>query len=116
VIQHYEMAGDHLKKTKGYETYAAMQDHVNKGVEDVVRFFMSLQVWGTPEKCFETIKSFTQRTGAGAYTGVFSYGGMPHAEAERSLRLFAREVLPQVRKLPGAPLLAREAPLRAAAG
>ncbi len=116
VVKHYEMAGDHLKKTKGYETYAAMQDHVTKNIEDVVKFFMSIQVWGTPEKCFETIKNFTERTGAGAYTGVFSYAGMPHAEAEKSLRLFAKEVLPEVRKLPGEPLLKRETPRRAAAG
>lgn len=105
VVRHYEMAGDHLKSTKGYETYAAMQDHVNKNIEDVVKFFMSIQVWGTPEKCYETIKEFTQRTGSGAYTGVFSYAGMPYEQAESSLRLFAKEVLPEVRKLPGRALL-----------
>jgi alkanesulfonate monooxygenase SsuD/methylene tetrahydromethanopterin reductase-like flavin-dependent oxidoreductase (luciferase family) len=116
VIQHYEMAGQHLKQTKGYETYAAMQDHVNKSVDDAIKFFISLQVWGTPERCYETIKEFIGRTGAGAYTGVFSYGGMPHADAELSLRLFARDVLPELRKLPGEPLLKREAPRRVAAG
>ncbi len=57
----------------------------------------------------------TQRTGAGAYTGVFSYGGMPLADAEASLRLFAREVLPELRKLPGEPLLQRTAPPKRAA-
>lgn len=106
VIEHYEMAGDHLKNTKGYETYGAMQEHVSKSVEDAIKFFMSIQVWGTPEKCFETIKDFTTRTGAGAYNGVFSYGSMPYADVEKSLRLFARDVLPEVRKLPGQALLA----------
>ncbi|HCO60234.1 MAG TPA: LLM class flavin-dependent oxidoreductase, partial [Porticoccaceae bacterium] len=65
-----------------------------------------IQVWGTPEKCYETIKDFTGRTGAEAYNGVFSYGGMPYEDVEKSLRLFAREVLPEVRKLPGQSLLA----------
>lgn len=115
VIQHYEMAGDHLKQTKGYEAYAAMQEHVSKSVDDAVRFFMNLQVWGTPEQCLERIRNFTQRTGAGAYTGVFSYGGMPLADAEASLRLFAKEVLPELRKMPGEPLLQRTAPPKRAA-
>jgi len=106
VIEHYEMAGDHLKNVKGYESYGAMQEHVNKNVEDAIKFFMSIQVWGTPEKCYETIKNFTERTGAGSYNGVFSYGGMPYADVEKSLRLFARDVLPEVRKLPGQSLLA----------
>ncbi len=109
VIDHYEMAGQHLKKTKGYEAYGAMQDHVNENIEDVVKFFMSLQVWGTPEKCFETIKNFTGRTGAEAYNGIFNYGKMPFAEAEKSLRLFAKEVIPELHKLPGRPLLNRDA-------
>lgn len=115
VIEHYEMAGDHLKQTKGYEAYASMQEHVSKSVDDAVKFFMNLQVWGTPEQCLERIRNFTARTGAGAYTGVFSYGGMPLADAEASLRLFAREVLPELRKMPGEPLLQRQAPAKKAA-
>lgn len=31
---------------------------------------------------------------------------MPYEDVEKSLRLFAREVLPEVRKLPGQSLLA----------
>ncbi len=105
VIEHYEMASDHLKTTKGYETYGAMVDHINKNMEDTIRFFMSIQIYGTPEQCLERIKDFTARTGAGAYNGVFSYGGMPYADVEKSLRLFAKDVLPELRKMPGEPLL-----------
>jgi hypothetical protein len=39
-------------------------------------------------------------TGIGGFAGVFRYGGMTTAQAERSMRLFAREVLPELRKLP----------------
>ncbi|OUS11809.1 alkane 1-monooxygenase [Gammaproteobacteria bacterium 53_120_T64] len=105
VIEHYEMASDHLKTTKGYETYGAMVDHINKNMEETIRFFMSIQIYGTPEQCLERIKDFTARTGAGAYNGVFSYGGMPYADVEKSLRLFAKDVLPELRKMPGEPLL-----------
>jgi hypothetical protein len=31
--------------------------------------------------------------------GVFSYAGMPLAEAERNMRLFARSVLPRLQAL-----------------
>ena len=42
------------------------------------------------------------------FVGVFSYAGMPEDEAERNMRLFAREVLPELKKheagsAPGAP-------------
>ena len=36
---------------------------------------------------------------------MFSYGGMSHADAEASMRLFAKEVMPQLQKLP-APVVA----------
>jgi hypothetical protein len=30
---------------------------------------------------------------------VYSYGGMPHDLAERNMRMFAREVMPELKKL-----------------
>lgn len=101
VVEHYELAGDHMKKTKGYEAYVAVQESVQKSQDDMEEFFMSIQVWGTPEMCYDKIKSFTLRVGAGAYNGVFSYAGMPYATAEESMRLFAREVMPEIQQLPG---------------
>ena len=32
---------------------------------------------GTPQMCYDKIKSFTSRVNAGAYNGVFSYAGNP---------------------------------------
>jgi hypothetical protein len=34
------------------------------------------------------------------YMGVFSYAGMPIEEAERSMRLFAHSVMPELQGLP----------------
>ena len=101
VVEHYELAGDHMKKTKGYEAYVSVQENVQKAQSEMEEFFMSIQVWGTPEMCYDKIKSFTSRVNAGAYNGVFSYAGMPYEIAEQSMRLFAREVMPEVQKLPG---------------
>jgi len=38
------------------------------------------------------------RTGNSHYVGVFSYAGMPYDEAERNLRLFAKDVMPALKK------------------
>jgi alkanesulfonate monooxygenase SsuD/methylene tetrahydromethanopterin reductase-like flavin-dependent oxidoreductase (luciferase family) len=81
VLDHYQFAGDHLSRTKGSD------------------YFVNLQVSGTPEHCYERIVDIHRRTGNSHYVGVFSYAGMPPDEAERNMRLFAAEVLPELRKL-----------------
>ena len=98
------LAIDDMRDTKGYEAYVSVQENVQKNVTDMEEFFMSIQVWGTPEMCYDKIKSFTSRVNAGAYNGVFSYAGMPYDLAEKNIRLFARDVMPEIRKLPGQPL------------
>ena len=104
VVEHYELQGNHMKNTKGYEAYVSVQENVQKSVDAMEEFFMSIQVWGTPEMCYEKIKGFTSRVNAGAYTGVFSYAGMPYDLVEQNMKLFASEVMPEVQKLPGKPL------------
>jgi alkanesulfonate monooxygenase SsuD/methylene tetrahydromethanopterin reductase-like flavin-dependent oxidoreductase (luciferase family) len=56
-------------------------------------------VWGTPEQCVEKILDIRRRTGCETYVGVFSYAGMPLAEAERNMRLFASRVMPRLQAL-----------------
>jgi alkanesulfonate monooxygenase SsuD/methylene tetrahydromethanopterin reductase-like flavin-dependent oxidoreductase (luciferase family) len=100
VIAHYELVGDHLATMKGYESYKGVQERISQpgGAEEMIDFFLDLQVWGTPERCYEKIVDIAARTGGEAFTGVFSYGGMPYELAEQSLRLFASEVMPELRK------------------
>ncbi|HZP43684.1 MAG TPA: LLM class flavin-dependent oxidoreductase [Candidatus Binatia bacterium] len=100
VLRHYELEGDHLGRTKGYEYYGNVQNMVHEvGAEAVSEFFLNLQIWGTPEQCYERILDVRSRVGNDTFVGAFSYAGMPAAEAERSMRLFAREVVPELRKL-----------------
>ena len=100
VIRHYELVGDHLTKMKGYEAYKVMQERMSSpgGVDEMVEFFLGLQVWGTPEQCYEKITGTIERTGGEAFIGVFSYAGMPYDIAEDSMRVFASEVMPQLKK------------------
>ena len=53
-----------------------------------------------PEQCYEKIRQIRQRTGHDTYVGVFSYAAMPYADAAASMRLFAAEVMPQLKALP----------------
>jgi alkanesulfonate monooxygenase SsuD/methylene tetrahydromethanopterin reductase-like flavin-dependent oxidoreductase (luciferase family) len=100
VVRHYEIVGTHLTTMRGYEAYKQMQDMANApgGVDALVEFFLALQVWGTPEMVYEKVMDIQRRTGAEAYTGIFSYGGMPYDMAEASLRLFAGEVMPELKR------------------
>jgi alkanesulfonate monooxygenase SsuD/methylene tetrahydromethanopterin reductase-like flavin-dependent oxidoreductase (luciferase family) len=105
VLDHYRFADDHMKTTKGYEYYAKMNDKIHTyGDDKVIDFFVDLQVWGTPDQCYEKILDVRRRVGNDHFVGVFSYAGMPAAEAERSLRLFAAEVMPALQRLADAPL------------
>jgi hypothetical protein len=102
VLRHYELAGDHLAKTKGYEYYGRMSEMVNtRGAQSVIDFFLGLQVWGTPEQCYQRVMDIRSHVGNDTYVGVFSYAGMPIEEAERNMRLFARTVMPELKKVPG---------------
>ena len=65
-----------------------------------IDFFLNLQVWGDPARCRDVIIDNCRRIGAEAFVGVFSYAGMPGEEAERSMRLFADAVLPQLKAQP----------------
>src|SRR5205823_4511094 len=114
VLDHYQFQGDHLAKTKGYEYYGKMSEKIAEyGTDTVVDYFVNLQVSGTPEQCYERILDIHRRTGNSHYVGVFSYAGMPYDEAERNMRLFAKEVMPELKKTaPAAP--SAPAPISAA--
>ncbi len=114
VLRHYELAGEHLGRIKGYEYYGKMAEMVQQhGPEGVIDFFLNLQVWGTPEQCYERILDIRSRVGCDTFVGVFSYAGMTYAEGERNMRLFADAVLPELRQLqPAAPMDAAAATMR----
>ena len=100
VLDHYEFAGDHLAKTKGYEYYGKMAEKIaTYGNDKISDFFVNLQFWGTPEQCYDKIVGVRERMGNDGFVGVFSYAGMPFEEAGRNQRLFAAEVLPALRKV-----------------
>lgn len=100
VIRHYELVGDHLTTMRGYESYKGVQERVSApgGRDEMIDFFLGLQVYGTPEQCYEKVVHTLERTSGEAFIGIFSYAGLPYDEAEANLRLFARDVMPELKR------------------
>ncbi len=104
VVKHYEMQSDHFARTKGYEYYKVLTETAAEvGVDGMAEFFMSLQVWGTPDQCLEKIKDIHARTDCSAFMGIFSYAGMPEEIANANIELFAKAVMPELKKIGHSP-------------
>jgi alkanesulfonate monooxygenase SsuD/methylene tetrahydromethanopterin reductase-like flavin-dependent oxidoreductase (luciferase family) len=101
IVYHYEFDKPHLKEMPGYEFHGLMYDRLNApdGLKKMTDFYIGLQPWGTPEQVFEKIKTFCDVIRSDSFLGVFRFGGMPLVDAERSMRLFAREVMPELQAM-----------------
>ncbi|TXL69713.1 LLM class flavin-dependent oxidoreductase [Vineibacter terrae] len=116
VIEHYEFVGDHLKSTGGYEYYGEMQNKLGKlGSKEFVDFFVDLQVWGTPEQCYERIMKIHGMVNNSGFNAVLSYGNMPPEEARRNRDTFVRTIMPELKKFDAGAPIDLSPPLQAAA-
>ncbi|MDJ0850095.1 MAG: LLM class flavin-dependent oxidoreductase [Myxococcota bacterium] len=99
IIKHYEIMSDHFKDTKGYDHYATAGEAFKAvGLELSARTYCHVQTWGTPEMILEKLRWRRDLLGDCELNMISYYGGMPFEVAEHSLRLFAREVLPEIRR------------------
>jgi alkanesulfonate monooxygenase SsuD/methylene tetrahydromethanopterin reductase-like flavin-dependent oxidoreductase (luciferase family) len=60
--------------------------------------FTKTQVYGTPEQCVATLRTIADTMDAAEFVGTFKFGGMPLEVAQRSMKLFATEVLPHIQR------------------
>ena len=92
------MMGDHFATTKGYaeygETAKAMQA---AGVEAIADAYVAGQVWGTPQQILDKIQARRQVVGDYDAMLCMRFAGMPYAALERSLRIFAKHVMPELK-------------------
>ena len=92
---HYELLGDHFSKVKGYDSYAAKVAVAKEvGIEGMVDGFMQAAVWGTPDRILREFEKRRDVIGDFELATSFRFGGIPIELAERSITLFAKEVLP----------------------
>jgi alkanesulfonate monooxygenase SsuD/methylene tetrahydromethanopterin reductase-like flavin-dependent oxidoreductase (luciferase family) len=97
VMEHYELESDHFKSAKGYESYGNAVDMMKAiGLDKLCSMYLDVNVWGTPEQIIERLRARREVVGDHDLTCCFRYAGLPYDEAEASMRLFARDVLPVV--------------------
>ena len=94
-FHHYELLGEHFKSVKGYDAYAQKAEIARKGgLEGAVDGFMQAAIWGTPDRVLRALETRRELIGDFELNASFRFGGIPYADAEVSLHLFAKEVLP----------------------
>jgi len=103
IDSHYKFSDGHLASVKGYEsyektgiTYAKMKDPGRRA--KATEFYVSIQIVGTPDDCLQKISDLHRLTGLDHLITEFSFGGLPHEQAELSMRLFADKVLPVLQR------------------
>ena len=97
-LRHYEILGTHLNGIKGYETYAANAERLRKDPPGYGHGFLKDHPFGTPDEIITKTKDLAASFGASEIMFIFRYGGLPMKLAEKSLRLFAEEVLPALKE------------------
>ena len=106
IDDHYHFSDGHLATVKGYETYGKMARtyaKINESAESrqkATDFYVSIQIVGTPNDCLDKIGELQRLTGLDHLVTEYSFGAMPHEEAECSMRLFADRVLPTLQRDP----------------
>ena len=98
-FKHYEIfSSSTMATTKGYEQHAPLAAREPTD-EEIVEREARPQAWGTPDQIVDKLRRIQQKTGAEEFVFNFKYGTMPVEVAERSMRLFAAEVLPRVHEI-----------------
>jgi alkanesulfonate monooxygenase SsuD/methylene tetrahydromethanopterin reductase-like flavin-dependent oxidoreductase (luciferase family) len=106
IDDHYHFSDGHLSTVKGYESYGKMAKTYAKIGESAetkqkaTDFYVSIQIVGTPKDCLDKIGELQRLTGLEHLVTEYSFGAMPHEEAEVNMRLFADKVLPVLQRDP----------------
>ena len=85
---------------RGYEEYLLRQNADISPAEARLAARRATQPIGTPDTIIEKIKTMQQTISMEKVVIHMMYGGMPREKAEKSLRLFAKKVLPEVQSMP----------------
>ena len=98
VLEHYEVTGEHFAQTKGYEAYADAAGALRRiGTSGFLDGFLDASCHGTPDQILDKYRARWEMLGPFEAAPSFRFGGIPFGEAEASMRLFAAEVLPEMK-------------------
>ena len=94
-LEHYEILSGHFSRIKGYDAYAKKAELAKEaGRDGIVEAFLKAAVWGTPDRILRDLEARRAAVGEFELCTSFRFGGTPYALAERSMRLYAKEILP----------------------
>ena len=95
LLEHYELMNDHFADTKGYQGYNQNALRLREiGESGFLRGFLKANAFGTPDQILTTLEKRRAALGPFEQATCFRFGVVPFDEAERGMRLFAKEVLP----------------------
>lgn len=99
VMEHYEMAGSHFAETgKSYAHYAKGAELMKTvGQDAIVEDFLGANLWGDPDLIAQKLRQRREVIGDFEVNGVFSYQSLPFDQVESCMRLFAKEVGPEIK-------------------
>jgi len=103
-LRHYELLGTHLQSTTGYKEYGELQKALRQDASPFRQAFYRSHPWGTPDQVIKRVTDLATAFGADEIMFVFKYGSMPMAATEKSMRLFAKAVMPALKELNPEPL------------
>jgi len=118
LIKHYELAGNHFKDIKGYESYDAMAGMFKAaGMDRAAEAYVQANLYGTPKTIVEKLHANFEVAGDYDVSAIFSIGGRPYDQVDSMMRMFAERVTPEIVKMrskrPSAPL---QRPVRGSVG
>lgn len=101
IPEYFDSALDHYDLRQAvfgdsYSHYQALGDAARDDPNSVVANFAKDMVWGTPQQAIDKLDYIRTLVDPCTIICHFSYVGLPHELAQRSMRLFAEEVLPVV--------------------
>ncbi len=97
---YFEWKNPGFQGINGYEEYLQRQNADTGATEAAAALRRATQPIGTPERIIETVKTLQRALSLEKIVFHVFYGGMPREKAEKSLRLFAKKVLPVLQELP----------------
>jgi alkanesulfonate monooxygenase SsuD/methylene tetrahydromethanopterin reductase-like flavin-dependent oxidoreductase (luciferase family) len=99
-VKHYELMGTHFGQIGGYQRYDEIARVFREaGLEKAADNYAACALTGTPDQILEQLSAITDVVGSFSLTILPSFGGMPYDQAQQSLELFAKEVMPVARQL-----------------
>ena len=95
LLEHYELMGDHFGDIEGYQGYGKNAEVLRRvGESGFMEGFKAANAYGTPDQILGTLESRKKVLGTFEQSTAFRFGAIPFDQAEKSMRLFAKEVLP----------------------